>query len=94
MLEQQHQRAFLCSSAEWTQVVEKASSFEEAAAIALRQQVDCDSEKFSVAAAISVVPIQMFQDETKLIYSPSVLADIGMHKHATEMIKQIEEDEG
>lgn len=93
MLEKNQSRTFLCSSAEWTQVVENASSFEEAASLALRKQVDCDLEKFSVGAVISVTPIQMFDDETQLIYSPSVLADIGMHNHASEMIKQIEQDE-
>jgi hypothetical protein len=93
MLEKKQSKTFLCASAEWTQVVENATSFEEAASLALRQQVDCDSEKFSVGAVISVIPIEIFHDETKLIYSPSVLADIGMHNHAAEMVKQIEQDE-
>lgn len=86
-------QTFLCSSAEWNQVIENASSFEEAAAFALQKQIDCDEDRFSVGAVISVTPIQMNIEDTKLIYSPSVLADIGMHKHAKEMINQIDKDE-
>lgn len=93
MLEEKQTRKFLCSSAEWNQVVEGVDTFEEAAAIALKQQIESDEERFSVGAVISVVPIQMDIEETRLIYAPSVLADIGMHKHATEMIKQIDKNE-
>lgn len=93
MLEEKQTRTFLCSSADWNQVVENAETFEEAAAIALQNQINADSEKFSVGAVISVIPIKFDPEETRLIYSPSVLADIGMHKHATEMIKQIDKDE-
>lgn len=93
MPEAKDKKTFLCSSAEWMQVVEDATSFEEAASIALQAQIDSDSQSFSVGVVISVVPIKIMTDEMKLIYAPSVLADIGMHKHATEMIKQIDKDD-
>lgn len=93
MPEKKQTLKFLCSSAEWNQVVEGAESFEEAASIALKQQIESDEERFSVGAVISVTPIEMDFEQSKLIYSPSVLADIGMHKHASEMIKQIDKND-
>jgi hypothetical protein len=93
MLEEK--QTFLCSSAEWNQIVEieEPCSFEEIAAVALKRQIDCDENLFSVGAVISVTPIKINEEDTKLIYSPSVLADIGMHQHAKEMINQIDKDE-
>lgn len=93
MLEENQPQIFLCSSADWNQVVENANSFEEAAAFALQMQIDSDSDKFSVGAVISVSPIKINKEATRLIYAPSVLADIGMHNHAAEMIKQIDQDD-
>lgn len=84
---------FVCSSADWNQIIENASSFEEAAALALKNQIDCSEDRFSVGTVISVTPIKMNIEDTKLIYSPSVLADIGMHNFSKEMINQIDKDE-
>jgi hypothetical protein len=40
-----------------------------------------------------VIPIKKSLSETRLIYAPAVLADIGMHKYAAELIKHIDQDE-
>lgn len=85
-------QTFLCSSANWETVVEDASTFDEAAAIALQRQLDSDSNNFSVGAVISVVPIVKNTKETRFVYAPAVLADVGMHKYADELIKQIDKD--
>jgi hypothetical protein len=83
-------RSWLLSSSEWQEIVD-AETHEEAASIALQKQVDSPDNKFEVGAFISVVPIKKFKDDTKLIFSPSVLADIGMHGFAASMIKHIDE---
>jgi hypothetical protein len=93
MTEDNSQQSFLCSSANWSIVVDNADSFESAASKALEQLLDSDGDKFSVGAVISVVPIKKHLSETRLIYSPAVLADIGMHKYAAELIKHIDQDE-
>lgn len=83
-------QAFLCSSADWNQVVEGDLTPDAAAAIALKKQIEIEPNNFSVAAVISVVPIEIDLTKMMHIYAPSVLADIGMHHHASEMIKQID----
>ena len=83
-------RTFLCSSADWEVVVD-AFSHEEAASLALQKQVDSMSDRFSVGAVISVVPIKKDTPETHLVYSPTILADIGLHRHATELMKHIDQ---
>jgi hypothetical protein len=93
MTEDTPQQSFLCSSADWSIVVDNADSFESAASRALEQLLESDGDKFSVGAVISVIPIKKSLSETRLIYAPAVLADIGMHKYAAELIKHIDQDE-
>ncbi len=85
---------YLCSSADWQCVIKTAKTPEEAASHALQRQVDSESSVFAVAAAICVVPITIHDEHTSLIYAPSVLADIGMHKYAKQLSIQIKKDEG
>jgi hypothetical protein len=86
-------RSYLCSSADWSLVIDDADSHESAASLALEKLLESDGDDFSVGAVISVIPIQKDLEETRLIYSPSVLADIGMHKYAAELIKHIDKDD-
>ena len=86
-------QSFLCSSADWEVVIDNCVSYENAAALALEKLLDRDGDKFSVGAVISVIPIKKNLSETRLIYAPSVLADIGMHKYAADLIKHIDQDE-
>ncbi len=87
-------KAFLCSSAEWAHIIDNASSPEDAATQALKRQInDNDEHQFSVGAAISVTPIVYDPSQTYLVYSPSILADLGMHNHAAKMIEHIEKNE-
>ena len=92
MEEEEKLRDYLCSSADWDVIIEDCASHEEAASSALQRLIESASSKFSVGAVISVCPIKVEKEELKLIYSPSILADIGMHKHAAELIKQIDKN--
>jgi len=83
-------KTYLCASADWEVSVE-AFSHEEAASIALQKQVDNMDERFCVGAVISVVPIKKDNENMHLVYSPAILADIGLHRHASELIKQIDQ---
>jgi hypothetical protein len=86
-------QSYLCSSADWNIVIDDAVSHETAASLALEKLLESDGDNFSVGAVISVIPIKKDIEETRLIYSPSVLADIGMHKSAAELIKHIDKDD-
>jgi hypothetical protein len=85
--------SYLCSSADWECCIDNASCPEEAASMALQKQINNDEERFSVGTSVLVVPIKKFDKESKLIFSPSVLADIGMHKYASELIKHIDKND-
>lgn len=84
---------YLCHSADWQRVIKTAKTPEEAATIALQQQMDSESSSFAVAAAIRVTPITIHEEESALYYTPSILADLGMHKYASQLIAQIEKDQ-
>lgn len=84
---------YLCQSADWQCVIHTASTPEEAAATAMQKQMDSEYDSFAVAAAIRVTPIQILTEQSVLLYSPSILADLGMHKYAAELIKQIQKDQ-
>jgi hypothetical protein len=92
MIENTQPRSYLCSSADWDIVVADAENHEQAAAFALETLIASELGNFSVGSSITVVPIIRMLNDTKVIYSPSVLADIGMHKYASELIKHIDED--
>jgi len=85
-------QSFLCESSSWKIVVDNCLSFEEAASKALQIHVDSDGESFSIGPVISVTPLVKVKDEMRLIYSPSVMADIGLHKEASELIKFIDQN--
>jgi hypothetical protein len=87
-------KSFICSSADWELVVDNAVNHEDAAALALQSQLESESERFSVGPMIAVTPIKKISSETIMIYSPKVLADIGMHKHAADLIKHIDQNNG
>ena len=92
MTETPNLEAFFCESADWCCLISEASSYEEAAALALQKQLDLDGGAFSVGATISVVPITVYSEKRKYVYSPAVLADCGMHNHAADLIKRIDEN--
>jgi hypothetical protein len=92
MSETPNKQAYLCASADWHVVVEGADNHEDAAAMALQTQLDSDSERFSVGPVISVIPIIKNMADMHLIYAPTILADIGMHKHAADLVKHIEKN--
>lgn len=82
--------SYICSSADWDCLIEKASSPIEAAALAMQKQVDSETQTFSVGATISVVPVILKKKEAQYIYSPSVLADIGLHRFAGDLSKNLD----
>jgi hypothetical protein len=88
-------QSYLCSSAEWDCLVEDAESPFEAAAKALKQQVDSPSTGFTVGATIKVMPVKFNIEKAQMIYSPIVLADIGMHAFAKDLdeLLKAQEDE-
>lgn len=83
-------KTYLCASADWEVSVE-AFSHEEAASLALQKQVDSMTDRFSVGAVISVIPIKKEAANMHLVYSPTILADIGLHRHASELMKHIDQ---
>ena len=83
-------QSYICSSADWDCLVEAASSPSEAASLALQKQVQSDSQIFSVGSAIAVTPVVLKKNECEYIYSPSILADIGMHKYADDLSRNLE----
>jgi len=91
MKEETNLQTFICSSADWELVVD-AETHEEAASMAVQSQFDSNAEKFSVGAVISVIPVIKDTKKAQLVFAPSVLADIGMHKHASNLIKQIDKN--
>ncbi len=95
MAEGKKHHSYLCSSAGWEHFIKEASTSDDAAAKALQIELDNgDSNKFVVGAVICVVPIHLDHQETKFVYAPVVLADIGMHKYADELVKAIDSDTG
>ncbi len=93
MSEESNLKTYLCASADW-EVVVTASSHEEAASLALQEQVNKMTDRFCVGAVISVVPIRKDSSDMHLVYAPTILADIGLHRHASELIKHIDENNG
>lgn len=95
MAEGKKHSSYLCSSADWEHFIKEASSADEAAAKALQVELDNgDAAKFVVGAVICVVPVTILHQDTKFIYSPVVLADIGMHKYADELVRAIDSGNG
>jgi hypothetical protein len=90
MLDEKTTQSYICSSSDWDCLVEAAFSPNEAAAIAMQRQVNSDSQVFSVGTYIAVIPVILDKREMKKIYSPSVLADIGLHKYADDLSRNLE----
>lgn len=86
-------QSFLCESSSWRIIIDNCSSFEEAASKALQIDIDSDGESFSIGPVIAVTPLIKLKDEMRLIYSPSVMADIGLHKEASDLIKFIDQND-
>ena len=82
-------QSYICSSAEWDCLIESAGSPMEAAAAALNRQVNSVSDGISVGAIIEVTPVKLNKKGTEFIYSPFVLADIGMHKFAKDLAEKL-----
>ncbi len=82
-------QSYICSSADWDCLIESAESPMEAAAAALNRQVNSPSEGFSVGATIEVIPVKLNKKASEFIYSPFVLADIGMHKFAKDLAERL-----
>lgn len=82
---------YLCLSANWETSV-SANSTEKAASIAIQKIADASEIiNFPIGAMITVIPIVKDMDNMHMIYAPKILADIGMHKHASDLIKFINE---
>lgn len=89
MKDKKQAQSYICSSADWDCLVEAAESPMEAAIAALNRQINSSSEGFSVGASIEVIPVKLNKKDSEYIYSPFVLADIGMHKFAKDLAKKI-----
>lgn len=89
MKDKKQTQSYICSSAEWDCLVESAESPMEAAITAMNRQINSPSQGFSVGSAIEVVPVKLNKKDSEFIYSPFVLADIGMHKFAKDLAKKI-----
>jgi len=89
MKEKKTTQSYICSSAEWDCLIESAGSPMEAATAALNRQVNSNLGAFSVGATIEVVPIKINKKQAEFIYSPFVLADIGMHKFAKDLSEKL-----
>jgi hypothetical protein len=84
-------RDYLCSSATW-EVSVSAYSAEEAASIAIQKIVDTSKVMdFPIGVMIIVIPIIKDIENLHMIYAPKILADVGLHKHASNLIKFINE---
>lgn len=85
------QQEYLCSSANW-EISVLAKSAEEAASLAVQKIVDTSEViNFPIGAMIIVVPITKDLDNLHMIYAPKILADIGLHKFSSDLIKFINE---
>jgi len=89
MKDKKQTQSYICSSAEWNCLIESAESPMEAAIAAMNRQINSSSQGFSVGSAIEVTPVKLNKKDSEFIYSPFVLADIGMHKFAKDLAKKI-----
>jgi hypothetical protein len=89
MKDKKQAQSYICSSADWDCLVEAAESPMEAAIAALNRQINSSSNGFSVGASIEVIPVKLNKKDSEYIYSPFVLADIGMHKFAKDLAEKI-----
>lgn len=89
MTEKTKTRSYLCSSADWDCLIESAESALDAASQALAIKMEC-SIGFSVGAIIEVVPVTLKNNDASYAYSPFVLANMGMHKFASEVAKELD----
>jgi hypothetical protein len=89
MKEKKTTQSYICSSADWDCLIESAESPMAAAAAALNRQVNSPADGFSVGATIEVIPVKLNKKSSEFIYSPFVLADIGMHKFAKDLAERL-----
>ena len=82
-------QSYICSSAEWDCLIESAESPMEAARAALNRQVNSSDSGFSVGATIEVIPVKLNKKSAEFIYSPLVLADLGMHSFAKDLADRL-----
>lgn len=82
-------QSYICSSAEWDCLIESAESPMEAARAALNRQVNSSDSGFSVGATIEVMPVKINKKAVEFIYSPFVLADLGMHAFAKDLAERL-----
>lgn len=83
-------KAYVCLSADWNWLIDSAESPMEAAATAVNRQMNLSPEVFSIGSAIEVIPVKLSRKDAEFIYSPFVLADMGMHQFAKELAGRIE----
>ncbi len=84
-------KLFLCASAKWRCVIE-ALNYEQAASKAVQGMIDNNGTNFSIGALISVTELSLRKKESILIFSPKVLADIGMHALSSNLLNTIDKD--
>lgn len=82
-------QSYICSSAEWDCLIESAESPMAAAIAALNRQVKSSEDGFSVGATIEVIPVKINKKAAEFIYSPFVLADLGMHAFAKDLAEKL-----
>jgi len=54
--------------------------------------VDKTGEEFSIGAAISVTELSLRKKNSILVFSPRILADIGMHTLSSNLLNIIDKD--
>ncbi len=84
-------KLFLCASAGWQCVVESLN-YEQAASKAVQEMIDEYGASFSIGAVISVTELSLKKRDSILIFSPKVLADIGMHTLSSNLLNIIDKD--
>ena len=84
-------KLFLCASAGWQCVIE-ALNYEQAASKAVQEMIDENGTNFSIGAVISVTELHLRKKDSILIFSPKVLADIGMHTLSSNLLNIIDKD--
>lgn len=87
----QKSKLFLCASANWRCVIQAFNS-DQAAAKAVQEAIENDNTEFSIGSAISVTELSAKTKNSVLVFSPRVLADIGMHSLSSKLLNIIDQD--
>ena len=89
--DERNSKLFLCTSANWRCVVQ-AFSYDQAASKAVQETLESNNIDFSIGAVISVTELSPIKKNSILVFSPKVLADIGMHTLSSNLLNIIDKD--